>query len=220
MTYEEMLSAFDALADAWPTSDERKGKSEAEHKKMQLTFRRLCEDFCENARRADDSTIFEVLFPLACSSRFGLPEAALDEKHYGRPALAAHLLFFLRPPSPLSCTEALRFVAGSQWDVSLEEVAWYLATFFGVSVMSRCLDEIETADDIREERATRAAWYESHAHRTTFADLKEIWQQTPPGKMISELGTLRYWLDIFVNKQEDILKTWHPFWQDYGVADE
>lgn len=220
MTHEEMLSSFDALANAWPTSVEWEGRSEAEYKALHLAFGRRCEDFCESARRADGLTTFEVLFPLACSSRFGLPGAALDSKHYGRPALAAYLLFFLRPPCPLPCTKALRFVAESRWDASLEEVAWYLASFFGSSTMHRCLDAIETAADIREERAVRAAWYESNSHRTTFADLKEVWQQTPPGKMVSELDILRYWLDIFVSKEEDIPKTWRPFWQDYGAAEE
>ena len=219
VTYEEMLSAFDTLAIAWPIAEEWKDKSKAEYKAMHLAFGRRCEDFCERVRRADGSTTFGMLFPLACSSRLGLPGEAQDWKHFGRPSLAAHLLFYLKPPCPLSCTDALRFVAGSSWDVSLEEVAWYLAVCFGNDTMHRCLNEMEATDDIQKERAVRAAWHDSNSHRTTFADLKEIWQETPPGEMISGLDTLRYWLNIFVSRQEDILKEWRPFWQDYGAAD-
>jgi hypothetical protein len=81
-------------------------------------------------QRLGDGPQFRLLFPLATAAQWDCPLA------YS----AALLLDQVRPACPLPCEEALRGLLGG-WDVSIEEVPWYLAAAFG---RARVLETVAT----------------------------------------------------------------------------
>jgi hypothetical protein len=74
----------------------------------------------ERMRQVDEDDLFRLLFPLATSGQWECPMAFS----------AALLLHEIKPACPISCKEALRGLFGN-WDVSIEEVPWYLRDVFG-----------------------------------------------------------------------------------------
>jgi hypothetical protein len=74
----------------------------------------------ERMRQLDEYELFRLLFPLATSGQWECPLAFS----------AALLLHEIKPACPISCKEALRGLFGN-WDVSIEEVPWYLRDVFG-----------------------------------------------------------------------------------------
>jgi hypothetical protein len=74
----------------------------------------------ERLRQLDANELFRLLFPLATSAQWECPLA------YS----AALLLHQIKPACPVPCREALRGLLGN-WDVSIEEVPWYLRDVFG-----------------------------------------------------------------------------------------
>jgi hypothetical protein len=71
-------------------------------------------------RRLGDDPLFRLLFLLATAAQWDSPLA------YS----AALLLDQIRPACPLPCEEAVRGLLRA-WDVSIEEVPWYLKAAFG-----------------------------------------------------------------------------------------
>jgi hypothetical protein len=71
-------------------------------------------------RQLDDDELFRLLFPLATSGQWECPMAFS----------AALLLHEIKPACPIACKDALRGLFGN-WDVSIEEVPWYLRDVFG-----------------------------------------------------------------------------------------
>ena len=90
--------------------------------------------FVERMRQLDDDDLFKLLFPLATSGQWECPMA------YS----AALLLYQIKPACPVACKEAMRGLFGN-WDVSIEEVPWYLRDVFGrhrmLEVIKELLDE-------------------------------------------------------------------------------
>lgn len=76
--------------------------------------------FVERMRQLDDDDLYRLLFPLATSGQWECPVA------FG----AALLLYEIKPACPVPCKEAVRGLFGN-WDVSIEEVPWYLRVVFG-----------------------------------------------------------------------------------------
>jgi hypothetical protein len=78
----------------------------------------------------DDTEVFQVFFPIAIEPppRRG----ALD---------AACLLFIVKPNCPISCKDAIRAMLAS-WDISLEELPWYLAGHFGKEAIQNAVEEL------------------------------------------------------------------------------
>ena len=66
--------------------------------------------------------IFEALFPVAVRAQ---------GEGNGPVAMSAYVLYALNPVCPLPVDEAVASLLPS-WDVSIEEVPWYLAKQFGV----------------------------------------------------------------------------------------
>ncbi len=102
MTPEDFIAAFRPGADPDSTAD------------YEWNFRGVR----ERLRGLDDSQRFAVLFPIAIRRQGDA--LALD---------AACLLRELSPHCPLACEEAIRAMLLT-WDVSLEEVPFYLAARF------------------------------------------------------------------------------------------
>ena len=182
----------------------------AEYEQQQETFDQNCEELCKRLRQADDRDLFDVLFPLACSSRLGPITGMSPTVAYRMPSFAANILFFIKPSCFLSCNEAIRVVSLSGWDIGLKEVPWYLAHIFDNDKMQQCLAALETEDHMQKVMAKRKAWYTAHAHQTN-----DVRRGMPPFDAWVSLNTVRYWLNIFVREQEDILKTWEPLWRKH-----
>ena len=84
----------------------------------------------ERLSRTDSTIAFHALFPFAAHSQ-----------DCGPAAPAAWLLRRVNPKCPISCREAVQEML-TDWDVSIEEVPFYLAEQFGVAEVLATLDEL------------------------------------------------------------------------------
>jgi hypothetical protein len=92
---------------------------------------------------ADPAELFYALFPLAVSRQWDEPAAYF----------AARLLYDLRPPCLLSCDAAIQATFAT-WDVSIEEVPWYLVTQFGKAVIEHTIQQLLSITPGRQDRQT------------------------------------------------------------------
>lgn len=81
-----------------------------------------------------DEVVFEALFPIAVHSQSAGPAWP-----------AAILLCGRRPRCPLSCQEAIRALL-NDWDVSIEEVPFYLIGQFGVEEVGEAIARLRRTD--------------------------------------------------------------------------
>jgi len=72
-------------------------------------------------RDADPNTVFQALFSYAIRAQ-GIG--------HGPVAMSAYTLHALNPPCPLPVDDAVARLLGD-WDISIEEVPWYLVKQFG-----------------------------------------------------------------------------------------
>ena len=202
MTQDEIIAAISAVLALSPPHvawDKMTEKQRAENKQQEKTFDFACGNLCERLRQADTDTVFEVLFPLACASRGG---------HF-----YAHILLYLKVPCQLSCKEAVRRLSQSEWDVSLEEVPWYLVDRFGAEAVYQSVNELEQEDEIQEYRNMEAAWSAVHFWQgMRLQEYMKAEEARPRNSVDARLLTVRYWTDILVKDQKGILENWHPFW--------
>jgi hypothetical protein len=94
---------------------------------------------CERLREMDPGTVFEALFPVAANSQGNGPAYR-----------AACLLFVLKSACPIPCKEAIRALLRN-WDISIEEVPWYLAGLFGREAMREAVEELSQEPLDREQ---------------------------------------------------------------------
>jgi hypothetical protein len=66
-----------------------------------------------------------------------------ESRRYPQQALAGSVLLRLRPPCPLPACEAIRNILGG-WEVSVEELPWYLALACGEDAVWRAMSQLET----------------------------------------------------------------------------
>jgi hypothetical protein len=66
----------------------------------------------------------------------------IESRRYPQQALAGSLLLRLRPPCPIPTLEALRDVLGG-WEVSVEELPWYLAVACGEDAVRNAMAQLE-----------------------------------------------------------------------------
>jgi len=81
-------------------------------------------------RDLDGAVVFRGLFPLAAASQERGPACS-----------AAWLLYKLRPQCLISCREAITALL-PEWDVSIEEVVFYIAEQFGVATVLSTIEEL------------------------------------------------------------------------------
>lgn len=197
MTREDIVSAVYAAYAKCPHL--RGDMTQDEWERQQQAFDEACEQLCARLRRAEGREVYHALFSLACSR--------YDPLHTPT-ALAGHLLLWLKPPCPVSCQEAIQAVSVSDWDLSEEEVIWYLAGHFGPGQVSEVLDALEETEDIRAARARKSAWYEAHP----INDIRDLMNWKPPWEASDALDTVRYWLGILVSDAET-KRDWQPLWR-------
>lgn len=86
-------------------------------------------------RRLSPDKQFALLWPLATSSQSRAPAYP-----------AAVLLHRLNPPCSLSCTDAVAALL-PDWDISIEEVPWYLVAQFGRAHVTSSAEGLASARD-------------------------------------------------------------------------
>jgi hypothetical protein len=85
---------------------------------------------CERLRQSDDAEVFRALFPIAT-----------DAQRHGPAYDAACLLFAVKPACPIPCKDAVRGLLPN-WDISIEEVPWYLAGQFGKETIRQAIEDL------------------------------------------------------------------------------
>jgi hypothetical protein len=118
----------------------------------------------ERLRRLDAEELFRLLFPLATSAQRVCPLA------YS----AALLLYQIKPISPLPCREAVRGLLGG-WDISIEEVPWYLDEVYGRNRVLKAIAELMEESLTESEKVnlrTIAYWLDvPESERSMFTGL-------------------------------------------------
>lgn len=102
-------------------------------------------------KSVDPKLVFDTLFPISIRPQGG-PN--------GPVAFSAHALHALNPPCLIELSTAIAMLA-ENWDVSIEQVPWYLANQFGAEELYRCIDnalETET-DEIAHKRLEIARYW-------------------------------------------------------------
>jgi hypothetical protein len=94
----------------------------------------------ERLRGMESTAVFEALFPTAA-----------DAQWHGPAYRAACLLFVLKPACPIPCIDAIQALLPN-WDVSIEEVPWYLAGQFGQDAIGRAIEQLGNGPLGHEQR--------------------------------------------------------------------
>ncbi len=104
---------------------------------------------CERLRELDAAEVFQALFPIA-----------VEPQWHGPAYRAACLLFVLKPACPILCKDAIRLMLAN-WDVSIEEVPWYLAGQFGKELIRQSIEELskEPLDDEQKVKLSTVQYW-------------------------------------------------------------
>ena len=107
----------------------------------------------ERLRGLNDAQKFAILFPVAVKSQTDAPSWP-----------AAQLLREFSPECPLKCEDALRALL-PDWDVSIEEVPFYLAARFGSDRVRQAIVQAElaiTSNTDKQRLKTVAYWLDRY----------------------------------------------------------
>ena len=86
--------------------------------------------------RLDPAVVFDLLYSIATTYGVETPHDA-----------AASILVELQPPCPLSCEDALRFLARTDWNLSDRLIPFYLVTQFGQQRVVQAVDVVKMEFD-------------------------------------------------------------------------
>ena len=113
----------------------------------------------ERMRRLDDEHRFGILFPVSVKAQWDAPSCS-----------AAQLLRELSPACPLSCEDAVRALLPS-WDVSLEELPFYLAARFGPIRVREAVDRVEVlVESESDKQSLKSVRYWLDVYERTFPE--------------------------------------------------
>ncbi len=98
----------------------------------------------EALRQMDEVELFHGLYWVAVETPYQTPSFPI---YY-----AGNLLFDLNPTCQISCEEAVRAMLSPGWDISLEEVPWYLYKQFGIAPIHEAVERIRPEPLSNEER--------------------------------------------------------------------
>lgn len=82
----------------------------------------------------DPHLLFKTLFPIA-TKRQGVEN--------GPVAFCAYALYNLNPPCAIAAEDAIQMLIDNEWDISIEEVPWYLANQFGAESVTQCVQDMQ-----------------------------------------------------------------------------
>ena len=85
-------------------------------------------------RSVDPHVLFEALFPIATKRQ---------EIENGPVAFSAYALHNLNPPCSIAAEDAFKMLIDNEWDISIEEVPWYLTNQFGSERVNQCVQQLQ-----------------------------------------------------------------------------
>ncbi|MEZ6136328.1 MAG: hypothetical protein R3C53_15645 [Pirellulaceae bacterium] len=88
----------------------------------------------QDLESVDPHLLFKTLFPIA-TNRQGV--------EYGPVAFSAYTLYNLEPPCAIAAEDAIQMLIDNEWDISIEEVPWYLTNQFGYECVKRCVQDFQ-----------------------------------------------------------------------------
>lgn len=109
-------------------------------------------DLIRDLEDVDPELLFETLFPYAVSKQ---------SINNGPVAFSAYVIHAINPPCLLTPGMALSAMVQHEWDISIEEVPWYLANQFGADELLTCVTDAidgETDDIARTRLKTVRYW--------------------------------------------------------------
>ncbi len=102
-------------------------------------------DLIRELENVESRLLFDTLFPIAVKQQ-GI--------NNGPVAFSAYVIHAINPPCPLTASEVLSEMVKQEWDISIEEIPWYLANQFGADKVLACVaDALDNqADDSARTR--------------------------------------------------------------------
>ncbi len=100
----------------------------------------------------DQHLLFKTLFPIATKQQ-GVEN--------GPVAFSAYTQYNLDPPCAIAAEDAIQVLIGNEWDISIEEVPWYLTNQFGYECVKRCVQDLQctmTEDEVCVRLRTILYW--------------------------------------------------------------
>ncbi len=100
----------------------------------------------------DQQLLFKTLFPIATKRQC---------VENGPVAFSAYTLYNLDPPCAIAAEDAIQMLIGNEWDISIEEVPWYLTNQFGYECVKRCVQALQctmTGDEVCVRLRTILYW--------------------------------------------------------------
>jgi hypothetical protein len=82
----------------------------------------------------DPHLLFKALFPIA-TKRQGVEN--------GPVAFSAYALYNLDPLCDIAAEDAIQMLIRNEWDISIEEVPWYLTNQFGYECVKQCVQDLQ-----------------------------------------------------------------------------
>jgi hypothetical protein len=58
-------------------------------------------------------------------------------------AFIAYALHSLNPPCTTAAKDAVKMLIDNEWDISIEEVPWYLTNQFGPESVNQCVEDLQ-----------------------------------------------------------------------------
>lgn len=108
-------------------------------------------DLIRDLTDADPRLLFDTLFPVSIRQQGNTS---------GPVAFSAYMIHALNPPCPLTPVAALAEMLQHEWDISIEEVPWYLANQFGADEIQKCItDALDHQTDESDRTRLRAVRY-------------------------------------------------------------
>ncbi len=107
----------------------------------------------------DPRLLFDTLFPISIRRQGDAN---------GPVAFSAYVIHAINPPCPLTPSAVISQMLQHEWDISIEEVPWYLANQFGADEMHECISEKlnqETDETARTRLTTIRYWVDLNPKR-------------------------------------------------------
>ena len=98
----------------------------------QAKDRRDLPSLIQDLKLTNPKLLFETLFPIA---------SRRQEITNGPVAFSAYVLHAVNPPRSMSIEDAVNMMIVNEWDISIEEVPWYLANQFGQERLNHCVND-------------------------------------------------------------------------------
>lgn len=107
----------------------------------------------------DPRLLFDTLFPISIKQQ---------GEANGPVAVSAYVIHALNPPCPITPSSAVSQMLQCEWDISIEEVPWYLANQFGADEMQKCVADalhVQTDESARTRLESVRYWVDLNPNK-------------------------------------------------------